>query len=137
VGISIQAPGPAQESGVVGQSVTAHGSPSTGPAANAIITSIAAASLVAGQAYRVDVYYYLNGTTASPADDDNTRITYNGSNQAAIPWDGTPTSGGPPNLFTFTGGPADGTHAIIVSAIAAATATAIYHATIVATPIGV
>jgi hypothetical protein len=134
--IKIVPPGPASLSGDAGASVSGHGVV-TGPGVGANIVTIAAGNLVLGTSYQLDVYYYLNGTTASPADDDNIRIVFNGATVMILPWDGAITTGGPPLHASIVSPPSNGVGAIQVQAIGAATGTAIYHVTIVATPLAV
>lgn len=134
--IKITPPGPAADiSGAGAASLTQHGV-ATGPAGNATITSIAAGNLVTGQRYQVDAYVYFNGTTASPADDDNVKLVANGLSRAIITIDGTPASIGRVVKVTAFTPPHDGVNAVAIQAIAAATGTAIYHATIIAIPLG-
>lgn len=114
-----------------GPSLTAYGKVTT-PAALANIAVISQPA--AGVQYVLDVYYYVNGTPASPADDDNMRILWNGNPLATLPVDGA--SGGiMPPKFSITTPAANGANSCIVAAIGLATTGAIYHATIVATPL--
>lgn len=131
-------PGPQQfktgQLAKAGPSITNNGK-QTGPAGNITIASIAAASLVAGTMYEVTAEVYLNGTTATPADDDNFKINVNGALVVVIPVDGTAGNNGRVVSATVISPAVNGTNPITVSTLTAATATAVYHATVIATPL--
>jgi hypothetical protein len=136
VSIEIQPPGPVGTlTGPGAVSLSSHGV-AAAPLAGANITTIGAGAYQAGVRYQVDVYYYLNGTPASPADDDNLRLQVNNVTVAILPVNGAGAATGAPYRFTYSTAPLNGLNAIIVQAIGAATAGSIYHVTIVATPLG-
>lgn len=120
--------------GPSGASLTNNGK-QTGPTANLTIAQIAANQLAFGVQYQVTVSVYLNGTTASPADDDNFKVNVNGGPDVVIPIDGTAASIGRVVQVTVITPPVNGTNPITVSSVNAGTSTAIYHATITATPL--
>lgn len=134
MGLSIETPGPPALSGDSGASITAHGAV-TGPASGATICSVPSTSTIAGVSYQVDVYAYIDGTAAQATDDDNMTVSVVGGTTFTIPVNGTAGGILPPYKFTYFTPPVSGTAAINVKAVAAATSTAVYHATIVATPV--
>ena len=135
MGLTIEAPGPAIDSGGAGASLSAHGA-TTGPAATTAIAQISAALQVAGQSYLIDVYLYIDGTAAAATDDDNMRLFFNGSGQVTIPVNGTAGGILAPYKFSWTSPPSTAAQPIQIQSIVAGTSTATYHVTIVATPVG-
>lgn len=115
------------------QSISSQGA-QTSPTAGKGITSMAVANLVPGQQYRLDVYYFVDGTSASPADDNNMKIFMNGGGFGVLPWNGSGSDAQPVH-FTLPVSPEVTDTPISIEAIGAATAGAIYNATLVATPI--
>ena len=98
-------------------------------------TAPGAASQIAATAgltgtYQVTVSLYIDGTS-SGSDDDNMGVRYNSSTyQLAI----TPSAGAAVVQYTFVATLASST--IAVRAINAGGAAAVYHASIIATPMG-
>lgn len=135
MGIDIQPPGPETLIGAGAASVNAHGV-ATGPAAAAALASIVVGSLQSGVRYQVTCIAFLNGTTASPADDDNIRVLFNGSTIMVVPVDGTAGNIGRVVQVSAVSAPSNGVNAIVAQAVGNATATAIYHVTLIATPLG-
>lgn len=135
MGLTIEPPGPAITSGAAGVSISNHGAITSATAGQAIAT-IAAASLTAGVQYLIDVYAYADGTLVAATDDDNMRVEFNGASLGTIPFNAD-TADASPYKFTIPVSPAaNGTNSLQIQAIAAATTGAVYHATVVATPLG-
>jgi hypothetical protein len=105
------------------------------PAAGATVASIAAGLLVTGARYQVDLYAYYTGTPASPADDDNMGLNFNGARILRATLDGAILGPQAPAKWSVLTGPFAGAAAITVTAIGAATAGSVYHAQVVATPV--
>jgi hypothetical protein len=117
-----------------GASLTAYGDITT-PGAGASIATVTSTRLVAGTIYQVTVTYYYNGTPASPNDDDNMKVFVNGGGAIVLPINASvPAAAAEPVTTTFLTPPVNGTNAMAVEATNLATTGAIYHATIVATP---
>ena len=135
MGLTIEAPGPAIDSGQSGASVCGHGT-ATSPGAAASIASVAAASLTAGQVYKLDVYAYIDGTVAAATDDDNMRLVINGVTIGATLCINANTADQNPVSMTIVTPAVDGVHNITLQTIVAGTAGAVYHGTLIATPLG-
>lgn len=107
----------------------------TAPGISATIAQIAAGSLVQGQAYNAAIRYYFTGTPADPNDTDNLRLKYNNafpaSQQLNIP---AVINAVQEYDFEFVCTNTLGGFVVLCSPNAA-TAGAVYHASIVLTPI--
>ena len=114
--------------GTGGTTVTAQGDV-TSPGASATIAAIAAGSLTPGQLYIVTVTVNLAGTVTQGTDNNNIKITANGTSQANL---GNDITAGPQPFGPFQIIP-QGT-GITVATINAGTAGSIYSATVSATP---
>lgn len=101
---------------------------STGPVANAIIATITAPR--AGY-YQLDAMYYISGTGAA-VDSDNVGVYYGGTLLAVVLQSQNFNGAFPRRMYVQTDGATD----LTLRAIAGATGTAIYHASILATLIG-
>ena len=135
MGLTIEAPGPAIASGGAGASITAHGA-ATSPGAAGLVAQILFSKLTAGVQYAIDVYAYADGTLVAGTDDDNMQVFFNGSQIAVIPYNADTTNASPYKFTIPVSAPANGTNSLNVESIVAATTGAVYHATIVATPLG-
>jgi hypothetical protein len=122
--------GPVSSTTGNGATVSNAGS-ATDPSANTVITQIAAGSFTGNTKYTVTGLTYLDGTVTA-ADDDNMRIVANGGTLALI---STGFGGGPypfgPIYFTTAASP---TALQVEARVAASGASAVYHASIDATP---
>lgn len=112
-----------------GNSVGAKGSV-TGPAGGTIIASISSANLVVGQTYQVDVYVYLDGTIVAGTDDDNMAFRFGGTTISPLV---VPGGVDVPVKSTYIVTVVSA-NTLNVIAVGAASASAVYHAQIVATP---
>lgn len=112
--------------------ITNTGAAVTGPGAFTIIATIPAASLPAGW-YDINAVMQTYGTTASPTDDNNFRVIVGSATFLENPveyYSGTTGGGRVERNYRYY---LDGTQQLRIGTIGAATATAVYDASLMAT----
>lgn len=105
----------------------------TAPGAGAAVATVALNRLVPGVTYKVTIYVYVDGTPTATNDDDNMQLLNNGASVSQLEF-GVSNDNMRFQSFNVTI-PVGAATGLVVQAIGAATAGAVYHVVMVVTSV--